>query len=300
MTKAGFCGKVILRPTGADPFARRRDTKCLSGQVSWSSRKDIPGISFASSKSPPNLQYTDPEAFRSACNERNPRFSSGEAIHRLDLSDDMIDWKEGLPGATLDLYDTFQMERQERVLKGSFDWVICPGGNRWSPYDRAAHAAQQIIDAIATSDHGIVIAGSTRPLNDKDKYAAMMYAAGAETEYDLCLGAANKIQERYPNLTITTVCEDNPRSGNDGVIDRVMEEIGGGAGLSFGIVTTMYYYVGMCLDAARARKRHQWDSVRVAGHTTTPWMLLERTDLMKYCECLVTLYKASQAYEAGC
>jgi hypothetical protein len=136
-------------------------------------------------------------------------------------------------------------------------------------------------------------------LADAEKAVVHDFAFEAENEFDLCKGAAEYIRKRHPELNIITVCKDDPKSGNDGVIDEVFN-VCGSKECRVAAVTTRIYVLGLELDMARAAKRHDWRAYAAAGHSTDPEMIFNRTDQTYLSECLTTLRKAAIAAAEGC
>lgn len=241
--------------------------------------------------------FTQLEAFKQACEQANPRYKGGRDLVRFQLEEDESNWPEEVTDATLNLAGFLGMCRGETPLTGEYDVIIALGGARRAPLHRACYAAQAIEDVRATADM-IIVAGSIRQLAATEK--PQDYAVGADTEYDLCVGAASWIQKRYPKLNISTVCKNDPRSGNDGVIDKVMQVLGASTPLSVAAVTTKIYAVGLHLDMARAARRHGWRGFLAAGHGSDPEMVSKRGLIPYYSECLTTLRKAAIAAAEGC
>lgn len=250
--------------------------------------------------------FTQLQEFLDECNDKNPRRNKDGEWEVRFLTPDVApearaEWLDNIADDVMTAAAALHMIYGENVLTGPSDWGIAPGGARWAPLDRLCHIADQVMDAKASVKYGIIAAGSTRKLKDPEKAVVQDYAPGAETEYDLCCAAAKKVLKRYPELHIETVCSPNENSGNDEVIAKVMEHIGGGKGLRIAIATTQIYHVGAFLDAARYKQQYAWDSVKVAGHCTPPWQKFDRDPLKTYLpECLTTYRKAAIAFAEGC
>jgi hypothetical protein len=199
-------------------------------------------------------------------------------------------------------------------LRNEFDLVVALGGARRSPLHRLMHAVQAIRDGKASSKV-IVVAGSTRKLDPDpekkpvEKPIVQDFAPGAETEYDLCVGACETILARFPELDIVTVCEDDPKSGNDGVIKAIMQACKNGLADKYGFnvdkmtfagVTTQIYVRGLHYDLARNARIYGWTDYFAAGHASDPEMIFNRTLATYNSECLTTIRKAAIAAAAGC
>lgn len=241
----------------------------------------------------------DLDNFLKACEQANPRYKGGKDLVRFQLEADEATWPEEIVDATMNLAGHIGMCRGETPLTGAHDIIIALGGARRSPLHRACYAAQAIIDNRASTNL-IAVAGSNRQLAESEKTVVQDFAPNAETEYDLCVGAMKKLQSRYPQLTVVAICKDDPKSGNDGVIDETMLQFGSRNGMSIAIVTTRIYAVGLHLDMARAAKRHSWGNFLAAGHSSDPEMVFNRTISVYLSECLTTVRKAAIAASEGC
>lgn len=245
------------------------------------------------------------EAFHLACEAINPRFKDKEGrrqdLVRFQLQDDQTKWDDAVRLATLNLAEKLGMLCGEKILEGDFDIVAALGGANKSPLQRGLYAAEFIERGVAGAKV-LAIAGSTRVIKDAEKQVAT-YAPGAETEYDLCLGAANFLRTRYPDINTVAVCKDDPRSGNDGVIAQVMQEYGdiGEGPVSFAAVTTKIYLTALLVDLARLNKTdYHWAHFAGAGHPTDPEVISGRKIATYLSECATTIDKASWAAQFGC
>lgn len=243
------------------------------------------------------------DLFLRECKRANPRYEGEKDRVRFQLEKDSRLWSEEARDAIFNLAGYLNMLRGETPLTGAFDYIITMGGARRAPLDRACFAAQAILDSRASASKGIVIAGSTRLLADDEKPLIQDYAPGAETEHDLCVGACERILKRHPELKIFTVRHDNPRSGNDGVINEFMnnhnQRFSNNEPLRIAGVTTRIYTVGLHLDLARAANRYGWRDFFAAGHSSSPEMVFNRQDSTYLSECFTTLRKAAIAAAEG-
>ena len=138
----------------------------------------------------------------------------------------------------------------------------------------------------------------------RDDEKGQDYAPDAEDEYGLGVGAQKRIQKRYPDLKVWAIRNDDPRSGNDGVIDKTVEvmrqELASFKPLRVAAVTTRIYVAALHLDMARAAKRHGWSQFFAAGHDSDPEVRFNRTISVYLTECLTTLRKAAIAAAEDC
>ena len=236
------------------------------------------------------------DRFMDACEQANPRYQGGRDLVRFVLEKDCAEWPDEVVDATMNLAGSLGMLHGETPLTGKWDIIIALGGARRSPLHRACYAAQAIREYRASATT-LVIAGSTRLLSEAEKAQVQDFAPNAQTEYDLCAGAAKYIEDHHMNLVdIATVCKDDSRSGNDGVIDQTIADLKPAFGdmpLSVAAVTTRIYTAGLELDMARAAKRHGWCGYAAAGHASDPEMIFNRSLSTYLSECLTTLRKAA-------
>lgn len=243
--------------------------------------------------------------FKEQCEKANDRYKDGKDLVRFQLESDPARLQTGEELSVLNLAGYLGMKHGETPLTGKWDTIIALGGARRAPLHRACYAAQALVDKRADA-RLLVIAGSTRLLKKEEIPLVQDYAPGAtidSTEYDLCVGAANKVLQKYPFLNVVTVCKDNPRAGNDDVIDQVMAEIPehlGEGPYRITAVTTRIYVTGLELDMARAAKRHGWTGYGAAGHPTDPEGVFNRTIKIYSSECATIMRKAAVAAAEGC
>lgn len=245
------------------------------------------------------------DRFLKTIEQLNPRYKGGRDLVRFQLEENANDWPPGVASATMILAKTFLMCHGETPLPSREEWdmIIALGGARRSILNRATYAAQAIKEGRADA-RILAIAGSTRPLLEKEIELTRDFAPDARTEYDLCVGAAGHIRKRNPEINIITVCEDNPRSGNDGVIDATIATCGNDldnqTSLKIAAVTTRIYVVGLGLDMARAALRHGWRAHFAAGHASDPEVVYNRSTATYLSEVLTTLRKIALAAAEGC
>lgn len=247
--------------------------------------------------------FEELEQFKLACEQANPRYQGERDLVRFVLEKDCTEWPEEVADATMNLAGCLGMLHGETPLTGKWDIIIALGGARRSPLHRVCFAAQAIKEYRASTTM-LIVGGSTRALSDAEKEVVQDFAPNAQTEYDLCTGAAGYITERHMGLAdIATTCKDDPRSGNDGVIDetvKTFKSMFSNRPLSVAAVTTRIYTAGLELDMARAAKRHGWCKYGAAGHSTDPETVFNRSIAIYLSECLTTLRKAAIAAAEGC
>ncbi len=243
--------------------------------------------------------FTEPEAFLKACEQANPRYKGGRDLVRFQLEEDETQWEPQQRRATMILARELGMFNEKR-LEGDWDVVIALGGARRSPLHRACYAAE----AIARGKAGakvLVFAGSNRPTNKAEQVTVEDFAPKADEEIKICEGAAGVIKKRYPDIRIVTICNPDPKSGNRGVIARVMEELGNSFGeiKTVATVTTAIYRTALMLDMKMEAPEQGWTYFDAAGHPSDPEMVFNRTTATYCSENLTTLRKASMAAAMG-
>jgi len=249
--------------------------------------------------------FKEPEQFKQACHDTNTRFNGGQDLVRYQLAsvEDRRDWDEDVVLATMNLAGKLGMRHGESPLTGKFDLIIASGGARLAAMNRACYAVQAILDNRATTSL-IVLAGSTRAIRDDERPSLCNFAPDAKTEFDLYVEAEKRISDRHPDIPLLLVRKDNPKAGNDDIIDEVMDAYNkrhpNNRQISVAMVTTRIYTIGLELDMARAAKRHEWRRFLAAGHPSEPIMLFERVISTYFSECLTTLRKAAMAAAEDC
>lgn len=249
------------------------------------------------------------DEFLLACQQVNPRYQGNRDLVRFQLETDESTWDDSTIRAIMKLAKSWGMTHGDTMFS-DFDGnvIVALGGARRSPLLRALYAILATLDRKAYANL-IIVAGSLRQLLDAEKLVTQDFAPDAQTEYDLCVGARNMLLARYPHIKIETVCEDDPKSGNDGVIKAVMRacenrlatQYGFNASkMSFAGVTTQIYVRALDFDLARNAKIYGWSDYAAAGHCSDPEMVAKRTVATYLSECLTTLRKAALAAAEGC
>ena len=242
----------------------------------------------------------EPEAFQKACEQANPRYKGGKDLVRFQLEEDYTQWKPQQLRATMILARELGMFNEKR-LEGNFDVIIALGGARRSPLHRACYAAEAIARGKAATN-ALVIAGSTRPVNEAERATVKDFAPDADEEIKICQGAAEVISKRYPNIRVITVCNPDPKSGNRGVIQRVMAELDGLFHNNIRKVasaTTGIYRTALMFDMMMESPNFGWTYYDAAGHPSDPEMVFNRTTSTYCSEGLTTLSKACMAATMG-
>ena len=158
-----------------------------------------------------------PLQFIEAIKQLDPRFQGGRDLVRWQLEQDQTQWDEETKRVILDVAASMRMTEGETPLVGQYDAVIVLGGARQANLDRARYAVESVHKERASFGH-LIVAGSTRKLNETEQSNTENYAPGAETEYDLCVGAARTISIENPGLIVSTMLVEGEKAGTPIVI----------------------------------------------------------------------------------
>ena len=233
---------------------------------------------------------SDPELFKQALREVDPRYKGGLGVDRFRLEQDQTKWSRETIEIIMVAAKALGLLDQETQLKGHIDMVIALGGARQSNLDRLRYAA----DAVKTgkaSIKNLVIAGSNRILSDVEKENVSNYAPNAETEADLCKAAASMVERENPGMRIQVVVSENEKAGNPEVIESALREIGV-AGDYVAVVTTQIYKMAAGLDLARVANKFGISLTTAAGNPSDPAIVAKRTTATYLSEVLRTLRAA--------
>jgi hypothetical protein len=162
-----------------------------------------------------------PEQFLEAMAQLDPRYQGGRELVRWQLEADQTEFDDETKQVILDTAEAMRMLEAETPLIGHFDVVIVLGGARQANLDRARYTAEAIAKAEAAVDH-VVIVGSKRKLNEAEKENTANYALGAQTEFDLCVGAERTIGEEYRGFVFDVMSDDSERAGTPAVIETAL------------------------------------------------------------------------------
>ncbi len=242
----------------------------------------------------------NPEQFRAALEQLNPRFQGGRDLVRFELEADQTQWDEDTKKVIMDAAEAMRMLEKETSLTGHYDLVIALGGARQSNLDRAKYAAEAVKEGGATIDR-LIVAGSFRPLNDAEKENVSNYAPNAQTEFGLCGGAAKQIATDYPELKVRAIPVPGEKAGTPEVLEHVFSLMRKQGILPEGsrvaAVTTQIYQASTSLDIARVGKQFGLEAM-AAGNPSDQKIVDARTPATYLSEVLRTLRAASLAIES--
>jgi hypothetical protein len=242
-----------------------------------------------------------PEQFLEAMAQLDPRYQGGRELVRWQLEADQTEFDDETKQVILGTAESMRMLEAETPLVGHFDAVIVLGGARQANLDRARYAAEAIKAGQASTEH-LVIIGSRRKLNEAEQQNTANYAPGAQTEYDLCMGAAMTIGAEYPELVIDVQSEDDEKAGTPVVIEKVLSALNEDGSLKdsarVGAVTTQIYQASTELDLARVAKKFGVVDTYTAGNPSDPNIIAKRTPATYLSEILRTLKATVNAAQA--
>jgi len=242
-----------------------------------------------------------PEAFREALGQLDPRFQGGRDLVRWELEADQTEWDETSTDLIMRTAESMRMLVPETPLEGDFDVVIVLGGARQSNLDRTNYA----VDAIKASQANVkqfIVAGSSRELNEAEQENTANYAPGAQTEFDLCVGAAATVSKENPGLVASVMYVDDKKAGTPAVIEKVLATLQANGSLPEGskvaTVTTQIYQSSTQLDLDRVAKQFGVNETFTAGNPSDPNVVAKRTPATYLSEVLRTLRAVVNDFEA--
>ena len=182
----------------------------------------------------------------------------------------------------------------ETPLVGEYDLIIVLGAARQASLDRMLYAAEAI-NSRAASTSQLIIAGSSRELNEAERDNVANYAPNAKTEYDLCTAAADLVSERY-ELNVNRVLVNDVKANTPSVIKGVLQGLKKGgnpsSSLRIAAVTTQIYTTATQLDLARVAGEFGISETFTAGNPSDPKIVESRTTASYLSEVLRTLRSA--------
>lgn len=240
----------------------------------------------------------NPERFLEAMGQLDPRYQGGRELVRWQLEEDQTEWSDDTKSIIMGAAERMRMLEQETPLAGHFDLVIALGGARQSNLDRTMYAVSAAQSGTASFDQ-LIVAGSTRPLNEAEQENVANYAPGAKTEFDLCDGAVKAVHLEYPDLNISSYPVTGEKAGTPIVIEDVLDffvsrgEMDHTARIA--AVTTQIYQASTELDLARVAKQFGITETFTAGNPSDPKVVEARTPATYLSEVLRTLKAATLA-----
>jgi hypothetical protein len=241
-----------------------------------------------------------PEQFLEALAQLNPRFQGGRELVRWQLEADQTEWDDATKDVIMRTAESMQMLETETPLAGQFDVVIVLGAARQANLDRARYGAKAIKEGGAQVKQ-LVIAGSSRPINEVEQKNTANYAAGAKIEFDLCGGAATAVARENPGLILSEMYVGNEHADTSNTVEGVLSTLQTNGSLKdsvrIGAITTQIYRAATALDLARAAKQFGITETFTAGNPSDPSIVAKRTPATYLSEILRTLKAAALAHE---
>lgn len=242
-----------------------------------------------------------PEQFLEAMAQLDPRYQGGRELVRFELEADQTEWDEETKGVIMRAAESMRMLETETPLLGQFDVVIALGGARQSNLDRTRYAVEAAKDGKAGIKQ-LIVAGSSRELNEAEQKATENYAPGATTEFELCVGAAKTVAQENPGLVASVMYVEDKRAGTPAVIEKVLATLQANGSLKEGAkvaaVTTQIYQASTELDLDRVAKQFGVAETFTAGNPSDPKVIEARKPATYLSEVLRTLKAATNAVES--
>lgn len=239
-----------------------------------------------------------PEQFLEAMAQLDPRYQGGRELVRWQLETDQTEWSEDTKQIILRAAEGMRMLEQETSLSGQFDAVIALGGARQSNLDRARYAVEAAKEGNANFKH-LIVAGSSRELNEAEQENVANYAPGATTEFEACVGAAKTVAQENPGLITSVLYVEDERAGTPAIIEKVLATLQANGSIHEGsrvaAVTTQIYQSSTELDLARVAKQFGISETFTAGNPSAPKVIEARTPATYLSEVLRTLKAATLA-----
>lgn len=250
--------------------------------------------------------YSDPEGFEAALSSSNPRFDGQHHGPRFMLAEDAAKDQVAKPiestSVVMDTARQLGMLEPETKLQGDFELVVALAGARRATYDRAGYAVSAL-ESGAASTRRLVIAGTDRLLNDKERQAVEAYAPGAQTEWDLCLAAQSELQESGTSQPMDVAHLEQQRAHTAALIEHVVQAALREGSLQPGerlaAVTHQIYRPATVLDVARAAEQLGITETFVAGAPSDPRVVAGRTADTYRAEILRTLRAAAKVIQVA-
>jgi hypothetical protein len=243
----------------------------------------------------------NPDEFRAALKQLDPRYQGGRNLVRWQLEADQTEWDEPTKDIIMRTAESMRMLEAETPLQGDFDAVIVLGGARQSNLDRTNYAVEAIKGGKANVKQ-LIVAGSSRELNEAEQENTANYAPGAKTEFDLCVGAAATASKENPGLVASVMYVEDKRAGTPAVIENVLATLQANGTLPEGskvaAVTTQIYQTSTERDLDRVAKQFGVAETFTAGNPSDPNVVANRTPATYLSEVLRTLKAATNAAQA--
>lgn len=245
-----------------------------------------------------------PTEFIEAITQIDPRFQGGREMVRYQLEQDEREWDSETKGTIMAAAEKMRMLETETPLIGHYDAVIALGGARQSNLDRARYPVHCAADTdLDVSFKHLIVAGSSRRLNQQEQENTSNYAPGAQTEFDLCVGAARTVALENPGLVTSVSYTDEERAGTPKIIEDVLTSLQRSdvvrvEDAAIAAVTTQIYQVSTDMDLRRIAKQFGITDVYVAGNPSDAEIVARRTTATYLTEVIRTLKAAAMAVEA--
>lgn len=234
-----------------------------------------------------------PGQFVEALKISDPRYANGRELLRFQLEGDKTEMSEQVTKAVMSAAQVLGILDKETQLKGDQDLVIVLGGARQSNLDRLSYVLESIKSGRVVI-RKLVMAGSTRILDDTEKQNTLNYAPRAKTEADLCYAAASTLSLKFPDQPIYLVTSGHTKAGNPEVIEKAIRQLmpNGDPDSKIMVVTTQRYAQSALLDLDRVGRKFSYTNSSAAGSPANPTVVANSTPATYLSEVLRTLRAA--------
>ncbi len=244
--------------------------------------------------------FDDPDAFMSALRQLDPRYKDDRNLVRYQLEHDQTQWPTDAVEAIMACTRDMRMLEPETLPQSDREYylIIVLGGARQSNLDRARFAARCKTECYYPKGN-LVVAGSSRKLDDGERNNISNYAPIAETEFDLCCAAAAIVAKESAIVT-SQYMVDNERAGTPDVLEEVINHSYDPVETVLA-VTTQIYQLSTELDLRRIAQKLDINPnmTMAAGCPSDPEVVAKRTTATYLSEVLRTLRAAALAAQAG-
>jgi hypothetical protein len=247
----------------------------------------------------------NPEQFLEALEQFSPRYSGERTLLRYELQESTQEFTPEVQDVIHRTAEAYGMKDEQTPLRGDYDAVIILGAARQANLDRARYAVDAWHRHDVTFRH-LIIAGSGRPLGKGEPENTANYAPGAQTEFDLCVGAAQTVARENPGLSVSVLQvpdkSDGGLPGTPEVIDAVLADLRDRDDIheeesAVATVTTQIYQPWTKFDTERIAKRYGITDVYVAGNPSDPEIVAKRKTATYLAEIIRALKAATLALQ---
>lgn len=241
-------------------------------------------------------------------NPRTPKTAGESYKSRQELELDETVWPEEAIKAIRECAQYMGMYDFETPIEGEYAAVFPLGAARQAPLDRVLYTLE-LVRSRRLQTREIVVVGSTRKISDAEKENVLNYAPGAETEYDLCVGAVDyaianfvRIYALPYGLRIYAEKINSEKARTPDVLKGIIYRLKRRNLLSqksrVGVVVTQIYRQFTELETARVAKG-KLAGYAIAGNPSDPSVAAKRSKATILSEVIRALEAATRAARSG-